>query len=134
MSPTRRTLPEDLYYTKEHEWVRIEGDAALVGLTDHATEALGEVTYVEMPSVGKAVEQFDELAVVESAKAASEMYAPVAGTVSEVNDQLAEAPETINQSPYDEGWICRLTGIDSAQAEGLLSSEQYAKLLESPEQ
>lgn len=129
----KHTLPENLSYTKEHEWVRVDGDAAVVGLTDHAQEALGEVTYVEMPPVGKVVEQFGELAVIESAKAASEMYAPLTGTVSEVNDRLEEAPETINQSPYDEGWICKLTGIDPAQVESLLSPEQYAELLENPE-
>ena len=124
-------LPEDLYYTKEHEWVRIDGDEAVVGLTDHAQEALGEVTYVELPPIGKEVEQFDELAVVESAKAASEVYAPVDGTVSEVNEQLEENPELINQNPYDEGWLCKLTDVDSAQAENLLTAQQYAELLES---
>jgi len=125
------TLPEDLYYTKEHEWARIEGDEALVGITDHAQDALGEVTYVELPSVGDEVEQFDELAVIESAKAASEAYAPLAGSVSEVNDQLTDTPELINQSPYDEGWLCKLSDIDPAQVESLLTPEQYRTLLES---
>ena len=124
-------LPEDLYYTKEHEWIRIEADEAVVGITDHAQDALGEVTYVELPTVGDAVEQFDELAVVESAKAASEAYAPLGGTVSEVNELLADSPELVNQSPYDEGWLCKLTDIDPAQTENLLTPEQYGQLLES---
>ncbi len=124
-------LPEELYYTREHEWVRIDGDEAEIGITDHAQDALGEITYVELPAIGSEVEQFGEIAVVESAKAASDIYAPVGGTVSEVNTHLESAPETINQSPYEEGWICRLTDVDAAQLEKLLSADEYAKLLES---
>ena len=126
-----KKLPEELYYTKEHEWVRIDGDEAEMGITDHAQEALGEITYVELPAVGKEIEQFAELAVVESAKAASDIYAPVGGTVSEINTHLESAPETINQSPYEEGWICRLTDVEPSQVENLLTAEEYAKLLES---
>ena len=125
-------LPEDRYYTKEHEWVRIDPDGiGVVGLTDHAQEALGEVTYVELPPIGKELEQFDELAVVESAKAASEAYAPVGGRVIEVNEQLEESPGLINQEPYTEGWLCKLSDVDVAQVENLLTPRQYAKLLES---
>jgi len=124
-------LPEELYYTKEHEWVRIDGDEAEIGITGHAQEALGEITFVELPAIGKEVEQGGELAVVESAKAASDIYSPVGGAVSEINVALETAPETINQSPYEEGWICRLTDVDAAQVEHLLSADEYAKLLES---
>ncbi len=127
----KSVLPEDLHYTKEHEWVRLDGDEAVVGLTDHAQDALGEVTYVELPPIGKEVEQSDELAVVESAKAASEAYAPVGGKVSEVNEQLEENPGLINESPYAEGWLCKLSDADAAQVENLLTPEQYARLLES---
>ena len=124
-------LPEELYYTREHEWVRIDGDEAEIGITDHAQEALGEITYVELPPVGKEVEQSGELAVVESAKAASDIYSPLGGTVSEVNSHLESSPDIINQSPYEEGWICRLTDIDAVQVEKLLTADEYAGLLES---
>ena len=124
-------LPEELYYTKEHEWLRIDGDEAEIGITGHAQEALGEITFVELPAIGKEVEQGGELAVVESAKAASDIYSPVGGTVSEINVALETTPETINQSPYEEGWICRLTDVDALQVEHLLSADEYARLLES---
>ncbi len=111
--------------------MRIDGDEAEIGITDHAQQALGEITYVELPIIGKEVEQSAELAVVESAKAASDIYAPVGGSVSEINTLLESSPESINQSPYEEGWICRLTDVDASQAERLLSADEYAKLLES---
>ncbi|HUV38969.1 MAG TPA: glycine cleavage system protein GcvH [Planctomycetota bacterium] len=124
-------VPADLRYTKEHEWVRIEGDEAVVGITHHAQEALGEVTYVELPATGKRVEQFGELAVIESAKAASDVYSPIGGVVIRVNESLRDAPEKVNAGPYGEGWICRLSNVDPAQTDKLLSPEEYAALLES---
>ena len=124
-------LPEELYYTREHEWVRLDGDEAEIGITDHAQDALGEITYIELPAIGQEVEQFGELAVVESAKAASDIFAPISGTVSEVNTHLESAPETVNQSPYEEGWLCRLTDVDPSQVEKLLTADEYTKLLES---
>ena len=117
-------------YTKDHEWVRLDGDTATVGITDHAQEALGEITYVEMPPVGKAVKPSDELAAVESSKAASDIFAPVGGTVTAINTVLEETPETINASPYDEGWICRLGQINAADADGLMTAEDYQTFLE----
>jgi len=122
-------IPEGLYYTKDHEWLKIEGAEAVVGITDHAQSALGDLTFVEMPKVGKTVKAHDPLAVVESVKAASDIYAPVAGTVAAANDALAKAPETINQAPYEAGWICRLKDFDKAGLKALLTAEQYRKLL-----
>ena len=125
-------IPSNLKYTRDHEWVRLDDDGLVtIGITDHAQQALGEITYVELPPVGKAAARSEELAAVESAKAASDVYAPVGGTVQEVNSALEDAPETINADPYGAGWICKLTGVDSAEISSLLSAEQYKKLLES---
>ena len=121
--------PADVRYTRDHEWVRIEGDTATIGITDHAQEALGEITYVEMPPVGKAVQASDELAAVESSKAASDIFAPVGGTITAINIVLEETPETINASPYDKGWICKLGQINAADADGLMTAEEYQTFL-----
>ena len=121
--------PEDLFYTNEHEWVRIEGDTAIVGITDHAQSALGEITYVELPALDKHVQSSDELAAVESAKAASDIYAPISGVVSDVNTSLEGSPENINKDPYGEGWICKFTGMDPSEKDNLLTSEEYRQLL-----
>jgi len=128
-----QNIPENLRYTKDHEWVRLEGDTATVGITDHAQKALGEITYVELPPVGKVVKPSDELAAVESSKAASDVYAPIGGTVSETNGMLEEAPETINASPYEDGWICKLYEISAGDADSLMTAEKYRTLLEQEE-
>ena len=122
-------VPEGLYYTKDHEWVRIEGDLAVVGITDHAQKALGDITYVELPRPAKAVKQFAELAAVESAKAASDVYSPLSGEVAEVNAALNDEPQKVNADPYGAGWICKLKGIAPAELKNLLSAEGYRKLL-----
>ena len=122
-------IPDGLYYTKDHEWLKIEGDLAIVGITHHAQKALGDLTFVEVPKVGKVLNAHDPLAVVESVKAASDVYAPVAGTVAAANGALAAAPEIINKSPYEDGWICKLKDIDKASVKTLLTAEQYRKLL-----
>ena len=102
-------LPGDLTYTKEHEWLRQEEDGSItIGVTDHAQTALGDLVYVELPEVGQEVENGGEMAVVESVKAASDVYAPIGGTVTQVNDALADDPEMINADPYGDGWIVRL--------------------------
>ena len=124
-------IPKDLLYTEEHEWVRVEGDSATIGISDYAQQALGDITFVELPETGKQVDQFEDLAVIESVKAASDIYAPLSGKVLEVNPALEEAPETINRDCYGEGWICKLTGIVEAEMEKLLSSEAYEKLIAS---
>jgi glycine cleavage system H protein len=121
-------VPEELRYTEDHEWVRIEGDVAVVGITDHAQQALGEITYVDVPAVGKQVKQGAELAAVESAKAAADIYAPLSGTVGEVNSALEDSPEAVNADPYGEGWICKLKGLDLRELDGLLTAEQYREL------
>jgi len=125
------SIPDGLHYTKDHEWVKEEEGLAVVGITDHAQQALGEITYVELPTVGKSAARSDELAVVESAKAASDVYAPVGGTVKEVNEALEDMPETINADPYGAGWICKLEGYDSAELNDLLTAAEYKEFLES---
>jgi len=123
-------IPADLHYTKDHEWVRLLGDTAVIGITDHAQDALGDVTYVDLPPQGQTVKQSDELAAIESAKAAADIFAPVSGTVAEVNAALEDAPEKVNADPYDEGWICKLSGVNPSELDALLTAEDYAKLLE----
>jgi glycine cleavage system H protein len=112
-------------YTKDHEYVRVEGDTAVVGISDYAQEQLGDVVYVELPAVGKTLEKGGEAAVVESVKAASEVYAPVSGDVVEVNGALEGAPGTINEDPAGKGWFLKLKLRDPAELEGLMTEEQY---------
>ncbi len=123
-------VDEKLLYTKEHEWARIEGDTATIGITDHAQEMLGELVFVELPPVGKQVEQKDEIAVVESSKAASDVYSPVTGKVTEVNSKLESRPELVNDDCYGQGWLCKLKVTDPASAENLMDAKQYAEYLE----
>ncbi len=123
------SIPDNLRYTKDHEWVRIEDGCAVIGITDFAQKALGEVTYVELPEIGATIEQGTEFAVVESLKAASDVYAPVTGKVVAVNEALADEPRRINADPYGEGWLCRVEGIDNTELDGLLAPAQYADLL-----
>lgn len=113
-------------YTKDHEWVRIEGDVATVGISDHAQDALGDITYVELPKIGKVLKKGDSLCVIESVKAASDVYAPVGGKVATVNAALPDSPQTVNTSPESEGWICTLSEFAVAELEGLMTAEQYA--------
>jgi glycine cleavage system H protein len=115
----------DLRYTKEHEWVRIEGDMVTVGITPYAQEQLGDVVYVELPEVGRKVEQGKEMAVVESVKAASEVYAPVSGEVVEVNSVLSDAPATVNEDAQGKGWFVKLKVTDSKQLDSLLDEAAY---------
>lgn len=118
-------------YTKDHEWVRLEDDGtATVGITDHAQQALGDVVYVELPDAGRDVAQGEAVAVVESVKAASEIYAPLAGTVAETNQALADDPALANRSPTDEGWFFRMTLAEDAGFEGLMDENEYADLVE----
>ncbi|MFO7870756.1 MAG: glycine cleavage system protein GcvH [Kiritimatiellia bacterium] len=122
-------IPENLKYSKSHEWVRIEGDTAVVGITDHAQEALGDITFVELPETGGKLESNGTFGVVESVKAASDLYAPLAGEISEVNEALADEPELVNESPYEKGWLIKLKGISAGEADSLLDSEAYAELI-----
>ena len=124
-------LPGDLLYTKDHEWLRREDDGSVtVGITDHAATSLGDLVYVELPEVGQEVESDGEMAVVESVKAASDVYAPIAGSVVAVNEDLADDPEKINSEPYGEGWIVRLTPGDDIDESKLMSPDAYQQLLD----
>ena len=101
-------VPDGLYYTKEHEWIRVEGDEVVIGITDHAQDALTDIVYIELPEVGETCEDMGEFAVVESVKSASPIFAPLAGEITAVNDELDDTPELMNQEPYGAGWIIRM--------------------------
>ena len=120
-------VPEDLLYTKSHEWVRTEGDAATIGITDHAQNELGDVVFVELPEEGDTFDAGEPFGTVESVKAVSDLYTPVGGEVVEVNSALEDAPEKINKDPYGEGWIVKLRISEEAD---LLSPEEYEKVVE----
>ena len=122
-------VPEDLHYSTDHEWALTDGDAVRVGITDYAQDALGDVVYVELPQVGDRVEQGEPFGEVESTKSVSELFAPVSGVVSEVNDELAGAPQRLNEDPYGDGWICTVTFDDSAQLDSLLDADGYRDLI-----
>ncbi len=119
----------DTKYTKDHEWVRVEGDTATVGITDYAQEQLGDVVYVELPDIGKSVAVGDEAAVVESVKAASEVYAPISGEVVEVNEALADAPNGVNEDAAGAGWFVKLKLSDASELENLMSEDEYKTYL-----
>ena len=116
-------------YTKEHEYIRVEGDTGVVGITDYAQEQLGDVVYVELPEIGKAMSRGDEAAVVESVKAASEIYAPVSGEVVAVNTELQGAPGTVNEDPAGKGWFLKLRIADPGEVDGLMTEAQYQDFL-----
>ena len=120
-------IPEDLQYTKSHEWVRIEGDTATIGITDHAQDELGDVVFVELPEEGDTFDAGESFGTVESVKAVSDLYTPVGGEVVEVNSALEDAPENINEDPYGEGWIVKLRTKGEAD---LLSPEEYEMVVE----
>ena len=118
-----------LRFTKDHEWVRLDGDLAVVGITDYAQSQLGDVVYVELPEIGRRVEQGKEAAGVESVKAASEVYAPLSGTVAAVNDALAATPALVNQAATGDGWFLKLTGVSAAEFGSLMDEAAYKKYL-----
>jgi glycine cleavage system H protein len=122
-------VPTDLRYTKDHEWVRLDGEHATVGVTDFAANQLGDVVFVDLPANDKAVEQFATFGVVESVKAVSDLFAPIGGEVVEVNAALAEHPELVNSDPFGEGWMIKLKVSDPGQAAGLLEPAAYEQLV-----
>ena len=122
-------VPDDLRFTKEHEWVRVVGDEATVGITQYAADQLGDIVFVELPAVGKVLEQYATFGVVESVKAVSDLFAPVAGEVVGVNEALADKPELVNGEPFGEGWMVRVRLADAAQVEGLLDAAGYERLV-----
>jgi glycine cleavage system H protein len=123
-------VPEDLRYTKEHEWVRVDGDRVIVGITDFAQDALGDVVYVDVPETGTQVKAGEPFGEVESTKSVSDVYAPVSGTVMDRNAQLADDPELVNRDPYGEGWMVVISPTDASEVEALLEPEAYRQLTE----
>ncbi len=123
-------VPEDLRYSKDHEWVRVEGARVRMGITEYAQDALGDVVFVQVPGVGTRVEAGQSFSEVESTKSVSEIYAPVSGTVVEVNGELAEQPQRLNEDPYGEGWICVIEHEDPAELDRLLDAEGYKALVD----
>jgi len=121
--------PSDRRYTKEHEWVRVEDNVGTVGITDYAQDQLGDIVYLDLPSPGTPVKQFEKLGEIESVKAVSDLYSPVSGEVVEVNQEVMDRPELVNQSPYEEGWLVRLRLADPAEVDNLLTAAQYDELV-----
>ena len=123
-------FPNEIRYVETHEWVRLDDGQAVVGISDHAQDALGDVVYVELPDIGATVGQGDEIAVVESVKAASDIYAPLAGSVVAVNQTLEDSPELVNESPYGEGWFFTIAVDNVADADALLTAQEYQQICE----
>ena len=122
-------FPEELKYTEEHEWVMIEEALAVIGISDFAQDALGDVVFVELPEVGTVLEAGKAFGVVESVKAVSDIYAPISGTVEEINEDLLDAPEIINTSPYEDGWMIKIRMADAADADALMTADAYQTLI-----
>ena len=122
-------VPTDLHYTKDHEWVKVAGETATIGITAYAADQLGDIVFVELPEVGKALQQFATFGVVESVKAVSDLFAPVTGEVVETNPELSAQPERVNTDPYDGGWMIRVKLADPAQIDGLLDAAAYDALV-----
>ena len=118
-------VPEDMYYTKEHEWIRVEGGEVVIGITDHAQNALTDIVYVELPDTGEELEDMEEFAIVESVKSASPIFAPLAGQVTAVNEELDDTPELINESPYGAGWIIRMRLSNPDTVSTLMDAATY---------
>lgn len=123
-------FPKDLKYHKEHTWVKVEGNRALIGITDHAQEELGDIVYVELPERGSEAEQDESFGTVESAKAISELFAPVSGRVVDINEDLADQPELINDDPYDSGWLVEIEMSNTSELDSLLAADTYKKYIE----
>jgi glycine cleavage system H protein len=122
-------IPAELYYTKEHEWIRMDGDIATIGITDHAQDALTDIVYIELPEEGDVLEDMGEFAIVESVKSASPIFAPLAGELTEVNLELEDAPELMNTSPYGEGWIVKMRLSNPDAVSGLMSADDYRVMI-----
>ena len=120
---------KDLKYTDTHEWLKLTDDTAMVGITDHAQSELTDIVFVELPEIGKEIKKGEELCVVESVKSVSEIYSPISGKVANVNKRLEDAPETINESPYDEGWLVEIEVKDKSEFKGLLDAEVYKGMI-----
>jgi glycine cleavage system H protein len=122
-------IPATLHYTKDHEWISLDGDTATIGITDHAQRELGDIVYVDIDTVDKDIAQHDVFGTVEAVKTVSDLFSPISGTVLEVNAKLADAPETVNSDPYGEGWIIKMKVANQEEVAGLLSAEAYGELV-----
>jgi glycine cleavage system H protein len=122
-------FPATLHYTKDHEWLRVEGDVAYIGITDHAQRELGDIVYVDVDTVDKEVAQHDVFGTVEAVKTVSDLFSPITGTVLEVNAKLADAPETVNSDPYGDGWIIKMAIANPAEIDGLMTADAYSELV-----
>jgi len=122
-------IPATLHYTKDHEWISLDGDTATIGITDHAQRELGDIVYVDIDTVDKDIAQHDVFGTVEAVKTVSDLFSPISGTVLEVNSKLADAPETVNSDPYGEGWIIKMKVANQDEIAGLLSAEAYGELV-----
>ena len=123
-------IPEVLKYTKEHEWARVEDDIVIIGITDYAQDALGEIVYIELPSEGDEITRGEPFGAVESTKSVSDLYAPISGEVVEVNEALLDSPEEINEDPYGEGWMVKVKHYDPSELEDLMDSDEYTEFIE----
>lgn len=123
-------IPDELKYTKSHEWIKVEGDEVTVGITAHAQSLLGDLVYVELPEVGEEFSAGDDTCVVESVKAASDVYSPIAGEIAAVNEAVVDEPALVNEAPYTDGWLFKLKVADASQIDGLLDADAYAACLE----
>ncbi len=124
------SIPQDLKYTEEHEWVRVEGDTATIGVTDFAQGELGDVVFLELPETGDEFKQGDSFGSIEAVKTVADLYSPVSGTVVEINETLEDAPETVNDSPYEDGWLIKLKLSDPGELDALMDAEAYAQHIE----
>lgn len=127
------TYPDNLSYTKDHEWLRLSGDTAYVGITDFAQQALGDIVYVELPKIGDSFEISDPFGSVESVKSVNELFIPVSGEVVEINEALADAPELVNNDPYRDGWMIKIKVVDTTEVDGLLSAAEYEDFVKEQE-
>jgi len=128
-------IPDNLYYSKEHEWVRIEGKEAIVGITDYAQKQLHEIVYVEVQKVGANIEQFQTMGTVESVKSVSDIFSPVSGKITKINEELAQSPELLNQDPYSRGWLAKINLKDfSKDLEKLMTAQQYVDYIKKMEE
>ncbi len=123
------STPSELKFTKDHEWVRVEGDTAVIGITDFAQSQLGDIVFVDIPTVGETVEQHAVFGTIEAVKTVSDLFCPVSGEITAFNEELDAAPDAVNRDPYGEGWIIRVAMSDPAQVSGLLSAEEYKTLI-----
>ncbi len=124
-------IPDNLLYSSDHEWVRLEDNKAIIGITDYAQDALGDVVFVDLPNIGGMVDSGQSITEVESTKSVSDIYAPIPGKIVEVNHDLVDSPELLNDDPYGEGWICAIEMVDNSLVSELLTAEQYGELIES---